>query len=260
MGVWIFHFLNTLTNALDSIGKIVRYMSDKEQIYRHEVDELKKSRRIQSLVPGFCGNKIYVSGNLGMHCAPILILFQWDIRGQSLYIYDVIDNSGSSFSVCIQKAVQWCEKNGCELSTIFLPHDGEKEQLGYNKVPSLDTDLIDEEFDIITLLYEQKLDGINRCRRLFPNIYFNNTDSVAGLIRSLGLYSYVHMYDERSAKILTSTKADVHSDFCDAFRYVCSSAEYIRDLPAKKKEEEMLAWWRDQFTTTSCWSERKLYK
>ena len=243
--MWIFHFLNMLTNALGPIERIVRYMSYKEQIYRHEVDELKKSRRIQSLVPGFCGNKIYVSGNPGMHCAPILILFQWDIRRQSLYIYDVIDNSGSPFSVCIQKAVQWCEENGCELSTIFLPLDGEKGQFEYNEVPSY-TDLIDEEFDIITLPYEQKFDGICRCRRLFPNIYFNNTDSVAGLIRSLGLYSYVHMYDERYAKILTSTKADVHSDFCDAFRYVCSSARYINDLSAREREDEALSWWQEQ--------------
>ena len=224
-------------------------MDDKGQIYRHEVDKLKKSVRIQRLVPNSCENKIYVAGDLGIHCAPILILFQWDIRGQSLYIYDVISSSGPSFSVYIQKAIQWCEENECELSTMFLPHDDEKRQLEYKDVPSLYTDLIAEGFDIMTLPYEQKLAGIYRCRRLFPKIYFNSTDSVAGLIRSLDLYSYV--YDEHHAKFLTSTKADIHSDFCDAFRYVCSSTRYIRDLSAKEREDEKLAWWRDQFTPES---------
>lgn len=220
---------------------------DMGQIYGKEVDELKKSGRIQRLVPDFCGNKIYVAGDLGIHFATVLILFQWDVIGRSLYIYDVISSSGASFSVYIEKAIQWCDSNGCELGTIFLPHDAKKRHLKYKDVSSLYTELMKEGFKIKTLKYEQKLTGIYRCRRLFPRIYFNNTGSVAGLIRSLDLYSYV--YDERCAKMLTSTKEDVHSDFCDAFRYVCSSVRYINNV--NPREQEMVSWWKDQFIIKS---------
>ncbi len=220
---------------------------DMGQIYGHEVDELKKSGRIHRLIPDICGKKIYVAGDLGIHCATVLILFQWDSIGQRLYIYDVISSAGASFSVYMQKASQWCEENGCVLSTIFLPHDAKKRQLKYGDVSSLYTELMREGFDIVTIPYEQKLTGIYRCRRLFPKTYFNDTTSVAGLIRSLDLYSYV--YDERCGKILTSTKSNVHSDFCDAFRYVCSSIRYVNSF--KAIDEEKLAWWREQFTAES---------
>lgn len=201
---------------------------DMGQIFGEEVAELRESPRIRKLWVDQRDKTVFVAGDIGVHSATVLILFQVIDNGSKIYIFEVLSGKGESLKKYIDAIDLWCDENHGKRGTLYLPHDSKKERFGYSDVSSLYSDVIEAGHDVRVVRYEKKRKGIERCKKIFKSIYFNDTPTVLKLIRALNSYHY--KYDEINRKLTTKTENDWRADFCDAFRYMCCACQMTKKV------------------------------
>lgn len=199
------YFENELTKAREQ-GRVGRYMYD----------------------PSMLVNTVWDIGGAGGGDDTAIWFFQ--VCGREVRIIDYWEGTGYSLKEIAGSIVKG--RNEYRYDGHYLPHDAKVHEQGDGTQRIVTVQSILGRAGVLNMI--PIADGINAAREIFPNCYFNEATTDAGLKH---LAAYSRAWDVRNACFKDTPKHDEHSHAGSAFRYLAQAVKQIYGSGESEKSE-----------------------
>lgn len=184
-------------------------------VYAKEIRAAYESHRVTKVLP-IPGKPVDTFWDLGKRDHTAIWFAQMQMG--EYRIVDFYQNRGEK----LEHYAQVVKERGYPIGTIWLPHDAEQDRLVGKTIKQAMRDLFPNVLVKVIARMAKKSIGIEAARRIFPNCYFDEEKTRAGL-KCLGAFKYD--VDPDSGGYSANPLHDENSDAADAFAQMALSLQ-----------------------------------